>query len=829
MLAPNRPEWVIAALGVIHAGAVLVPVDHQLGDDLLVHVLNDCEPALVVTVAQGKRRLERHLPETVSAYLLDAPAGSPGSWRFLMKSDARAPASVDPGQPAVMFYTSGTTGPPKGVPLSHRNLAFQVQRLLALRIGAPNDACLLPLPLHHVYPFVVGMLSSLAYGMCVVLPEVLQGPQILWALQHGGVTIVLGVPRLYDIMLSGVRNRVRARGKFAGASFDFLLGASIFLRRYLKIRLGRWIFRPLHRRLGPKVRMVVSGGAALDPKTAWTMEGLGWSVTTGYGLTETSPLISLGLPGEDRFDCAGRPVDGVEVCIAPTGDIQGAKAGEIQVRGPGVFAGYHNLPDQDARSFTRDGWFRTDDLGYVDADGFLHLRGRGSTLIVTASGENVQPDDVEDAYARSPSIGEIGILAGDKGLAAVVVPAAGSVRRGKEHDIGAEIRNAVGEIARTVPSYWRISDLVVSREALQRTRLGKIRRPQLRARYESLKAIIGAEAPSPPGPMPLEEMTDEDKDLLSIPEAGAAWRWLALRYADQRLTLDTSPALDLGIDSLEWMGVTLEIQRLTGGEVTEQATATIETVRDLLVEVVRAAQTKRAVAETPSEPSIARLSTWQKRWLVPLGPLGRTCAYLLHSLVRLLALTLFRLEVTGRRHLPEEGNFIIVPNHASVLDPFALAAALDFGVLRNTFWAAWTGMAFVNPLFRAVSRLAQALPIEADRAAFSSLALAEIALGDGRNLVWFPEGGRSHTGMLQPFKPGIGLLLTKCDVPVVPVSISGTFDAMPFGRKVPRPRRVRVTFGAAIGRQELERRGQGESRQAHITSALHDIVADLGS
>ena len=430
LLAPSQPEWVIAALGVIHAGAVLVPVDHQLSDDLLGHVLNDCKPALVVTVAQTQRRLERLMPEAVAVYLLDAPAGSPGSWRSLLKTDARGPPKVDPGHPAVMFYTSGTTGPPKGVPLSHRNLAFQVQRLLALRIATSHDACLLPLPLHHVYPFAVGMLSSLAYGMCIVLPEMLQGPQILWALQHGGVTIVLGVPRLYDIVLSGVRNRVRAQGKFAGALFEALLGACTFLRRYLKIRLGRWAFRSLHRRLGPHVRMVVSGGAALDPETAWAMEGLGWSVTTGYGLTETSPLISLGVPGEGRFDCAGRPVDGVEVRIAPADDTKGDKAGEIQVRGPGVFAGYHNLPDQDAKAFTRDGWFRTDDLGYLDSDGFLRLRGRGSTLIVTASGENVQPDDVEDAYARSPLISEIGVLAGDKGLAAVVVPASGPVKKG---------------------------------------------------------------------------------------------------------------------------------------------------------------------------------------------------------------------------------------------------------------------------------------------------------------------------------------------------------------------------------------------------------------
>ena len=138
-------------------------------------------------------------------------------------------------------------------------------------------------------------------------------------------------------------------------------------------------------------------------------------------------------------------------------------------------------------------------------------------------------------------------------------------------------------------------------------------------------------------------------------------------------------------------------------------------------------------------------------------------------------------------------------------------------------------MAFANPLFRAVSRLAQALPFEADRAAFSSLALAEIVLGEGRNLVWFPEGGRSHTGRVQTFKAGIGVLLTRCDVPVVPVSISGTFDAMPFGRIVPRPKRVEVTFGQPVLPAELEQRGKGTTREARMTAALHDLVAELAS
>ena len=175
----------------------------------------------------------------------------------------------------------------------------------------------------------------------------------------------------------------------------------------------------------------------------------------------------------------------------------------------------------------------------------------------------------------------------------------------------------------------------------------------------------------------------------------------------------------------------------------------------------------------------------------------------------------------------EEGLFVLAPNHASYLDPFALAAALDYDLLRRTYWGGWTGAILSNPLNRLVSRLAQAVPVESDRAGTSSLAFGAAALGRRRNLIWFPEGQRSPTGELQPFKPGIGMLLDHFRVPVVPVSIRGTREAMPPGKALPRPGKIVIVFGEPLDPHDLERQGEGEEPQDRITDALRESVAEL--
>jgi long-chain acyl-CoA synthetase len=828
--ARNRPEWIVACLATLRSGAVPVLLDTQLSEGTLRHVLQDSGARRLFTTSAEVDRLRGPCAEAgVEIVVLDRENGvgeRERSWRSLLAQTTGELPSIRDEDEAVLFYTSGTTGPPKGVPLSHRNLAFQIRTIAEADLVSEDDRVLLPLPLHHVYPFVVGTLTPLSLGLPLVIPSAFTGPQILEALQRGRVTLLIGVPRLYEALVSGLEARIEKQGRFAKTFFECLLGLSILVRRRTGFRLGSLAMRPLRRRIAPDLRIVVSGGAALKGDVGWRLEGLGWLLSTGYGLTETAPMLTINQPGNLRFETAGHPVPEVELRIdkeaAPRGAHEGHDAGEVLARGPGVFSGYLNLPDKTAEAFTDDGWFRTGDLGFLDHRGDLHLVGRRSTIIVTESGENVQPDAVEDAYQQHPAIGEIAVLGRDGKLVGLIVPKANTGEAAEAEDA---VRRAVEEVSRGLPSHQRVSEFALTREAIPRTRLGKPQRHLLAERYEqALRGDTGA-APQPKGPMPPEEMSAEDRALLEDPAGAAVWELLGERFADRRLSPDSDLNLDLGVDSMEWLNISLEISQRTGVGLGEATIARVRTVRDLLAEVAGGAgeESHRALLDDPE----ATLSEQQKRWLQPLGPVSQAAAFCVYWLNRWIMRSFFRLRCSGLECLPAERPFLITPNHTSFLDPLALAASLDYPLLRSTYWAGWTGIVFKNALRRAAARLAQVVPIDPERGAASSLAFGAAVLRRKMALVWFPEGARSEDGSLQSFKPGIGLLLERHPVPVVPVVIRGAHAAWPRHRSLPRFAPIEVRIHASVDPKLLEERGSGETPSQRIVDALHGQVAGL--
>src|SRR5215212_11851207 len=403
LFAANRREWVMACLAVISAGGVVVPLDAQLGDETLGHALADSGARYVFSTTDQVGRLE-NVDGGLRAILLDAGEDDGRSWRCLLADEDVDLPPIEPGDGAALFYTSGTTGAAKGVPLSHANLVFQIEGLLGEDLVSGEDRVLLPLPLHHVYPFVMGMLTPLAAGLPVIMPQSLTGPQLVRALREGEATLMVGVPRLYGALYSGIEERVGSGGRLAATLFKGSVGLCVGLRRLTGLDAGGLVLRPLRKRFGPRLRVLASGGAALDPGLAAKLEGLGWRVAAGYGLTETAPLLTLNPPDGKKLGSVGRPVSGVEISIDPTavpedfvGGALSRGEGEILARGPNVFSGYRNRPEETSKVLDESGWFRTGDLGYFDDDGYLYVSGRSSTLIVTPGGKNIQPEEVEGA------------------------------------------------------------------------------------------------------------------------------------------------------------------------------------------------------------------------------------------------------------------------------------------------------------------------------------------------------------------------------------------------------------------------------------------------
>jgi long-chain acyl-CoA synthetase len=778
LTGPNSMAWITAFWAIVAAGAIVLALDALLANEDARAMLDAARARLVFApAARGdlgpeKIALDQPLPRAAG----DDP-----------------PQRARPEDVALLLFTSGTTGTPKGVPLTHANLLSNVNELSHTGVAGPGDRAVVPLPLHHAYPLTVGMLTGFACGASLVLPAGVSGPELITALREGGASVLLGVPRLYTALVEGMRQRVAARSKIMQRLFALMLALS------RHSGLGHFIFRPVRNELAPQLRLLVSGGAKLEDEVEAFLKALGWDVLTGYGLTETSPILTFNRPGASKSGSAGQALHGIELRIANP-DENGV--GEIEARGPSVFSGYLGDAAQTARAFTADGWFRTGDFGQIDAEGYLDISARVAETIVLADGKKLFPEAIEASYAAHPFVKEIALFARNGALTALVVPDLDALREAGAARLRDAIRDALGESGRNLPSHARITGFALARDKLPRTQLGKIRRHLVPALYEA--ALAGREPAAPP------PLSREDEALLAEPAAAAVWAWLKHRFPDRAMGLDLSPQLDLGIDSLGWVDLTLALEREHGITLTEHEIGRILTVRDLLREAVAAASRPPAAAARIVLP---RLGAW---WIA---------LRLSVALVRLVMRAGFKLRVEGMDCLPHEGAYLICPNHISYLDPFALAAALPPHRLPHTWWAGWTGILFTTRLRRLFSRVAQIVPVDQYRGGGASLALAAQVFERGEALVWFPEGALSRSGRLERFQAGVGVLVARHRVPVVPVRVIGSFACWPADSRFLGFHPIRIVVGKLLDPAPLIAAAADDPQR--IADSIHDAVASL--
>ncbi len=823
ILVMSKPKIcsVTLVLAVLRCGAELVPVDTQIDKDDLEHILNDCRPALMCLSGEVIDKYKTVRKRSTSIQEITDNEESLYGFGKGEKKKKSLPA-VKMEDTAILFYTSGTTGPPKGVPLSHANIVFQFGAIRERKLIGDKDNVLLPLPLHHVYPLVIGVLVPLVMRSTIVLPRSITGPDIVRAVHDAKATAIIGVPRLYAALHDALMQRIRSGPWPLSVVKRSLPRLSSLARRTLGLSIGKVLLRPVHKQFGSQLRLLASGGSALEPSLYHSLEALGWSVAIGYGLTETSPLITINGPGEGKAASAGRPLSGLDVRIEGAKEAQSG-VGEVCVRGPNVFGGYLNMPQKTDESFTKDGYFKTGDLGSISSEGYLFLHGRASLMIVTESGENIQPEDVERVYARNKFIKEAAILQKNRKLVGIFVPDIKEVE-GKRFSIEEAIRIGVEEQSAKLAGFKRVNDYVISRAQLPRTRLGKLRRHLLEPLFDDIQRGEGKARGKKP--ISIDQMSQSDRELVSDPNAKAVWRWMSRRYGDRDLSPDSSPQLDLGIDSLGWMEITMSIRQVAGVDLDEQTVGSIKSVRDLLQAVAGRSGMpvqQKDVDIFKNPESFIRPE--HREWLEKYGSLRRICASLLHTLVWAVARIYWRVYATGADKIPWDRQLILLPNHVSYIDPFMLASVLPATLLRNTWWAGYAGIAYANALTRFVSRTAKAIPIEQGQSALGELAFAASILNRGKNLVWFPQGRRAASGSIHKIQPGIGILLEHYkDLTVVPVCIRGTFQSLPVGRFFPHPTKVLIHFGKPLTVEHLIQSGQGKEMRDRIVAGVKSIL-----
>lgn len=404
LLSENRPEWAISYLAIQYAGATVVPLDALLKPEEHMTLLLESRPKAIIVSSRFLGSLREPLGERLPDMLviqIDADDPDGHSLTKLLASQPYLCPQIDPDQTASLIFTSGTTGKPKAVMLTHRNITSNINGIFRVMRFSPSDKFLSVLPLSHVYESTTGFLTPLMSGASIIYARSLAGPKLIEDLRNNDITVLIGVPLLFEKMRRGFERKIQQAPPVRRALFAAFYRLASLSKR-VGLPAGKSLFAGLRKKSGMSaLRLMVSGGAPLDPQIAHFFENLGFNFIEGYGMTECSPVIALGQPGKSVIGSVGRPLPGCELMIdSPNQE----GIGEILVRGASVTPGYMN-DEAKTREILRNGWLLTGDLGKIEK-GNLYISGRAKNLIISAGGKNIYPEEIETKLLESNLIAE---------------------------------------------------------------------------------------------------------------------------------------------------------------------------------------------------------------------------------------------------------------------------------------------------------------------------------------------------------------------------------------------------------------------------------------
>ena len=484
----NSSEWATVYMATLFAGATIIPIDYGLHEPEIENLLNTAKP-LFFFVDEEKYEYFKNHPNGTKIYSLSPKH----SETYVYNLETTATAPITPAtemDTAAILFTSGTTGIPKGVMLSHRNLVsdcYIAQTHLEL---VYTDVFYALLPIHHAYTMQAAFIEPMSVGAEVVFGKTMAVTRMLKELREGKITILLGVPLLFNKLLAGILKGIKDKGPVVNGIMHFLMGVSYFIKKVFKVNPGKKLFKAVLEKASiSTLRIAICGGGPLAASVFKVYNELGINFIQGYGLTETAPIIALNPVDKFKVESVGRYfVSHMEMKILKP-DAEGI--GEVVVKGPMVMKGYYNMPAETAEVFTEDGWFKTGDLGKLDSEGYLYLAGRAKNLIVTEGGKNVYPEEIENQFQLVTEIEQITVqgyimdeATKSEGIEALVYPSdelfnkLKLVRGDMESTsvVKESVEDIVAEVNKKLQPYARISRVTILDEALEMTTTKKVKR-----------------------------------------------------------------------------------------------------------------------------------------------------------------------------------------------------------------------------------------------------------------------------------------------------------------------------------------------------------------
>jgi len=795
LFAENQPEWGIAYLAAVQIGVIVVPIDPQTAEEEIFALAEYTESKAILASEACATRLqstpikpsvESASPEFLNINSFCQPFECEQT-EISVPTDSELPAvpdnfpdvDIDPDTVASIIFTMGTTVDARGAMISHRGFIANVVAVSKALPPEDTDRFLSVLPLYHALGFSCNFLMSIYAGTTITYTNSLRPTSILAIMRETKTTVLIGVPRLFQLLYDTIKRYVVQSPEAMEAPLD------------------PETVEEIQAALGGHIRVLVSGGAALPDEVYDRFMEFGLTIYQGYGMTEASPVLSVNPHHKSKRGTVGPEVQGVQLQIINPDD---NGIGEIVASSPSLMQGYYRNQAM-TEQVIRDGLLYTGDLGYFDEEGYLYLTGRSKDVIVSGAGKNIYPVELEALYQHSPLISEICVVGMStdnlfEAAHAIIVPVHDDNRDGTE--VEKAIHQHIQERAQDLPTYQHLQTVHFWDTELPKSSDAMIDRQRVK---EVLQEHLSRQTQEAPQPDPVKDTlaTDENEGASKstvAPDTPAGVEEVIIfelsrlaRLPADQIHLNSNLGTELGLDSMARVELLLLLESRLQRSIPDELIARIRTVGDV-TETVKTLQSDSALPPVDEETSAYIVRSESSLISAALATLFRFGVWAIYRCY-------FSIKCNGLENLPREP-YIIAANHSSHLDTLAIMTVLGDECKRLRVLAAkdyWFSTRFKSWFS---GELLKFVPFDRHANFLQGLRISQGVLKQNECLLIYPEGTRSVTGELQPFKPGLGLLAYETGSPIVPAYIDGTYHALPKGSNLPRKSRVRVTFGKPI-------------------------------
>lgn len=746
----NRPELLFSFLGIWNKQGTCVCLDGGFSGEELTYYIKDCKPKYIFTSRVNYKAAAKGLEL----------AGMENSVEILVVDDIPVDYTGDDLTieiedkyfVSLILYTSGTTGNPKGVMLMFDNILINMEGLDEYKMFRTTDRVLALLPMHHIFPLLGAGVVPLGKGATIVFLKEVSSQAMVEALQKYKITFIIGVPKLWEMLHKKIMEKING-GKIT--KFIFKLAEKINSKNF-----SRKIFKKVHDGFGGNIRFFVSGGSKLDPQVSRDFLTLGIDVCEGYGLTETSPMISFTPTDEVVPGSAGKILTGVTVKIADDG--------EILAKGRNVMKGYYGRPDATAEVIDKEDWFHTGDLGEIK-NGLLYVTGRKKEMIVLSNGKNINPIEIEQwIMANTDLIKEMAIMDYEDKLTAVIYPDFYKLHEEGITNITETFKKGViDKYNKQAASYKKVLDVKIVQEELPKTKIGKIRRFMLKdvinKKEEKVQNIV-------------EPSTEEYKNISAFLKS----------IKNKPIIPNAHLELDLGLDSLDTVELLSHIEGTFGVKIDEQTFVEHCTVEKLAEYVEK--HSKEMMNDTKMDWKEI-LSKDTEGELPKSNGIGKIIKFILKPAF----LFFVKVKKEGLENIEKNEPVIFAGNHQSFLDGFIVNQAVPNSVLDKTYYFADIKH-FKKGYMKFMGENSNIIFVDINKNLVNSLQMLSKALRNGKNIVIFPEGTRTRDGKINNFKKFFAILSKELNIPIVPFVLDGAYEAYPPSSKYPKGGDVKVKF-----------------------------------